>query len=166
MLIYPIPSPGEVLPPLPGYTHNEHPLPGSGLKPYTTVRDVLQGIPAHAPSHDVHRASSTRLEFEAWNADATFPYTICTAGLINGKTKRRMGHPSGTRDVTSAEVAAIQGVPWYHRFPDPSYKTCNKKDIYKLIGNLYPPLVANHVFTVIREALEFADANSKPQLSP
>lgn len=146
-------APGETLPSMPRYTHDKYPFPGSGLKPLTTVRDVLRRIPPNAPSHDVHRLSNE--SHEAWNDNTIFPYTVCTQGLVNGKTKKRMGHPSGTRGMTLTEVAAIQGVPPNHRFP---VVRNNITHIYKMIGNMYPSSMAKIQFTAIRKALEQADA--------
>ena len=58
-------------------------------------------------------------------------------------------HPSGTRDFTLREYAALQGFPPNHVFAG-SY-------VKKQIGNAVPPVVAKVLFESIKRQLDRVD---------
>ena len=58
-------------------------------------------------------------------------------------------HPSGERDFTLREYAALQGFPPSHVFAG----SCVKKQI----GNAVPPVVAKVLFESIKRQLDEAD---------
>ncbi len=58
-------------------------------------------------------------------------------------------HPSGTRDLTLREYAALQGFPMVHVFKGNYVK--------KQIGNAVPPFCAKVLFESIKKDLDRAD---------
>lgn len=82
-----------------------------------------------------------------------YPYTVCTAGLVRKGDHIKISHPDGG-PLTVAQLAAIQGIPWQHEF---DVKQCTITGVCKLIGNMYPPIVAEKHFRHIRKHLEKVD---------
>ena len=114
-----------------------------GLKPFTSVADVLSSIPENAPNHDVQSVTyAGEQRKSSYNAHRILPRAITTHGGQNY-------HPSGRRDFTLAEYAALQGFPASHEFTGPSLK--------KQIGNSVPPSIAKVLFESIKKDLEKVD---------
>lgn len=77
-----------------------------------------------------------------WDGSRILPRAITCHGGLNY-------HPSGMRDFTLAEYAALQGFPPNHRFERPYVK--------RQIGNAVPPCVAKTLFESIKGELERVD---------
>jgi len=131
----------------------------NGLKPFTTVQDVFDRIPPTAPSHNIQAAFTGR-RYPVWDPNIPFTHTVCTAGLMKETPKpaKRLGHPTGERLLTITELASIQGVPPDHRFEGKSRTTDQK-----LIGNMYPPSMAEIQLRNIRKQLEKTDRRRRAQ---
>lgn len=110
---------------------------------------MLNNIPRGAPDHDLAAALAKPLRDRPWNADSIAPRAITTHGGQNY-------HPSGTRNLTNREFAALQGFPMEHTFSD--------KNVKKQIGNAVPPSIAKVLFEAVRRALEEADGVEKEVL--
>ncbi|KAK0128323.1 hypothetical protein ONS95_000298 [Cadophora gregata] len=130
--------PGETLPEVPHYTHSKDTSP---LKPLTSVRSVLNSIPAVCPNHDLEAAFVRGTNRPAWDASCAIPTITC-----NGGTR---GHPDGKRGFTERELAALQSFPNHHVFHGASIK--------KQIGNAVPPLIAEILFKAIIKHLKKVD---------
>ena len=113
------------------------------LPPFNTVNETLSTIPDDSPHHD-----PTSLMFppgktlRPWDGNAILPRAMTTSGGQNY-------HPSGTRDFTLREYAALQGFPPNHVFTG-SY-------VKKQIGNAVPPVVAKVLFESIKKQLDKSD---------
>ncbi|KAI6350749.1 hypothetical protein MCOR25_010423 [Pyricularia grisea] len=81
--------PGEVLPTLPPASHGNAP----GLRPFTTVNDVLANIPRGAQLHDVQRAERLGAAGAPWDGNTILRETLCCG-------RGKMCHPSGRRLFT------------------------------------------------------------------
>jgi len=77
-----------------------------------------------------------------WDANHILPRAMTCSGGQNY-------HPSGTRNFTLAEYAALQGFPPNHVFRGNAIK--------KQIGNAVPPVIAKVLFESIRRELDEAD---------
>jgi DNA (cytosine-5)-methyltransferase 1 len=134
-------SPGEKLPDFPPQSHID-PIkyPDSSLKPWVSVNSVLRSIPEGAKHHNPE--SMKPLTMRPWDGHSIAPRCITTHGGQNY-------HPSGTRDFTLREYAALQGFPPNHIFGDTNVK--------KMIGNAVPPVIAKVLFSWIRKHLEEQD---------
>lgn len=133
-------GPGEPLPEFPKFTHAADPTPGSGLRRYRSVNDAIGNIPRGHPHHNPNDVA--RRNLKPWDGDSIAPRAMTTSGGQNY-------HPSGKRDFTNAEFAALQGFPLNHQFLG-SY-------VRKQIGNAVPPIIAKLWFEKIIETLEKAD---------
>ncbi|RFU31925.1 hypothetical protein B7463_g4421, partial [Scytalidium lignicola] len=133
-------APGESLPSFPEYTHGENGI--GGLKPYTSVRSVLNSVPLRAPNHDPQAA--IRGQYDAWDASGIVNCITCNGG-------ERRSHPDGHRLLTAREIAALQGFPHNHEF--------RGKDIKRQIGNAVPPCIGAIILRSIKEHLERVDGN-------
>jgi DNA (cytosine-5)-methyltransferase 1 len=126
---------------MPSPTHSDGGDPN--LFPFSTVNHTLSQIPDDAPNHD-----PTSLMFPSnkclrpWDGNDILPRAMTTSGGQNY-------HPSGQRDFTLREYAALQGFPPNHVF-EGSY-------IKKQIGNAVPPVVAKVLFESIKKQLDKAD---------
>jgi DNA (cytosine-5)-methyltransferase 1 len=80
-----------------------------------------------------------------WDANSILPKCITTSGGQNY-------HPSGLRDLTNREYAALQGFPHDHVFGP----TC-QTSVRRQIGNGVPPCVGRILFEWIRKHLERID---------
>lgn len=134
--------PGETLAGFLPYTHSSN---GSGgLKPYNSVRNVLERIPERAPNHDVDIVTRRgAFSFVPWDDSGILTSCITTGGS-DGK-----GHPSGKRGFTNRELASLQGFPHGHVFEG--------LEIRKQIGNAVPASIAKLWFRHIRMHLERVD---------
>ncbi|KAH9436928.1 hypothetical protein MCOR02_000592 [Pyricularia oryzae] len=130
--------PGEVLPALPPASHGNAP----GLRPYTTVNDVLASIPHGAQLHDVQRAERLGAAGTPWNGNTILRETLCCGC---GKTC----HPSGRRLFTERELAGLQGFPHFFEFQGSS--------VIKQIGNAFPPSAVEHLYKHLLDHLQKVD---------
>jgi DNA (cytosine-5)-methyltransferase 1 len=126
---------------MPSPTHSDS--SDDGLLPFATVNHTLSQIPDDAPDHDpdslVFPANSRR---RPWDGNAILPRAMTTSGGQNY-------HPSGERDFTLREYAALQGFPPNHMFVG-SY-------VKKQIGNAVPPCIAKVLFESIKKQLDEVD---------
>ncbi|KAI6868614.1 hypothetical protein KC338_g3887 [Hortaea werneckii] len=143
-------GPGEVLPPFPSPTHGP---PGSGLKPFITVEDVLAKVPRDIPLHmDAHT-----LKPHGFPYDPRQPLKLAIT-CDGGKSDV---HPSGTRSFNMRELSMLQSFPATHDF----YGTMTS--IKKQCGNAVPSCFAKLMFEEITESLRERDrevANWKPEV--
>jgi DNA (cytosine-5)-methyltransferase 1 len=130
-----------VLPEFPEFTHS--PNGENGLKPYVSVNSVLNNISPESPDHNPDEV--IKRAFGPWDASSILPKCITTSGGQNW-------HPSGLRDLTNRELAALQGFPNDHIFG----RTC-QTSVKKQIGNGVPPCVSKVLFEWIRKHLEKVD---------
>ncbi|KAG0648963.1 Cytosine-specific methyltransferase [Hyphodiscus hymeniophilus] len=138
-------GPGETLPKFPAYTHSKN--AEIGLKPWTSVRDVLSKVPRNATQHDIRAAASRPLaSWHVWD-DSSVVSCITTNGGDHNC------HPSGKRSLTFRELAALQGFPHEYFFAGSCAKVIKRQ-----IGNAVPPVIAKILFTSVRKHLERVDA--------
>ncbi|CZR65981.1 uncharacterized protein PAC_15881 [Phialocephala subalpina] len=130
-------GPGETLPDLPPYTHSN--LPGDNLRPFTSVREVLRRISRNHANNNIN--SLKALNKTPWDDRGIATCITCAGG--------EKGHPSGTRNFTHCELAALQSFPTSHLFYGGA--------INKQIGNAVPPMIAKIIFKAIIKHLEKAD---------
>ena len=105
------------------------------------MRNVLTRIPRNAANHDIEAACRRGGNKVAWDDSGIATCITCDGG--------NKGHPSGTRDFTEREIAALQSFPLHHVF----YGNAIKKQI----GNAIPPLIAKIIFRAIIKHLERQD---------
>lgn len=163
-------APGETLPDWPAYTHSDD--PSQSLKPFTTVNKILRDVRRHALYHDEQVAKATayaetrirkgRRMYPVWDASKPYSYTICTAGAVNEKTKEQLGYPDGRRNLTSSELAALQGVPPTYILP--YLLPPNMTNVRKIVGNMFPPTIAQILLTTVRKHLEVTDEERRRNL--
>ncbi|OOF91210.1 hypothetical protein ASPCADRAFT_177850 [Aspergillus carbonarius ITEM 5010] len=132
-------GPGERLPPFPKPTHGP---PGSGLLNYTTIDQVISRIPQGARDHDVEEAFERKRRRAPFNANQQARTITCGGGEGNY-------HPSGERGFTNREFACLQTFPLRYRF--------GPREVRKQIGNAVPPMLAEALYTAIRESLHQTD---------
>ncbi|KAL9580101.1 MAG: hypothetical protein Q9212_004691 [Teloschistes hypoglaucus] len=130
--------PGEPLPPFPKPTHSSSPAT-TGLRPWTTINAALDSIPPSASNHDLDRCKPRSLAPR--DGDCIAKTVTCNG---NGQI-----HPSGQRDLTIREFAALQGFPTEHVFGSVGAK--------KQVGNAVPPVVGRKVLESVVRALQKAD---------
>ncbi|KAI7462775.1 hypothetical protein KC357_g8408 [Hortaea werneckii] len=143
-------GPGEVLPPFPSPTHGPQ---GSGLKPFTTVEDILAKVPERDPSHML--AHSVRPHISPYNARQPLRLAITCNG---GKGDV---HPDGTRSFTMRELSMLQGFPPTHEFFG------KMMSIRRQCGNAVPSCFAKLLFEEIKGSLSKRDgevADWKPEI--
>ncbi|KAI6897537.1 hypothetical protein KC318_g8957 [Hortaea werneckii] len=143
-------GPGEVLPAFPPPTHGP---PGSGLKPYTTVQDVLAKVPRHNPPHMV--AHTTKPHGVPYDPRQPLKSAITCDG---GKSDM---HPSGTRSFNMRELSMLQSFPATHDFSG------TMTSIRKQCGNAVPSCFAKLMFEEITQSLNKRDrevANWRPEV--
>ncbi|KAI7511968.1 hypothetical protein KC347_g2903 [Hortaea werneckii] len=143
-------GPGEVLPPFPCPTHAP---PGSGLKPFTTVEDVLAKVPWRIPPHMLAHTPKPH----------GFPYDprepLKSAITCDGG--KSDVHPNGTRSFNMRELSMLQSFPATHDFAG------TMTSIRKQCGNAVPSCFAKLMFEEITENLSKRDkevANWKPEV--
>ncbi|KAI5917826.1 S-adenosyl-L-methionine-dependent methyltransferase [Camillea tinctor] len=137
--------PGEELPPFPGPTHSEHPVPGDGMRPFVTVASMLRKIPRNAEQYDeLHNPGELPWKhFRPWDPNIYLRRCITTNGGVGNY------HFSGKRDFTLREYATLQGFPVDYPFRTPARK--------RQIGNAFPPPVVKRLYMHIRQWLEQKD---------
>lgn len=131
--------PGEPLPPFPKPTHSSSPSSTTNLLPWTTINSTIASIPQGAPNHEPDKCKP-RDEFPRRGDKIAKTITCNGGGQI---------HPSGTRDFTIREFAALQGFPVEHVFGQVGAK--------KQIGNAVPPVVGRKVLESVVKALRKED---------
>jgi DNA (cytosine-5)-methyltransferase 1 len=104
------------------------------------VNDAICNIPLNTPDHDVRNTIERALP--PWDGNQIAPRCITTSGGQNY-------HPSGRRDLTNREFAALQGFPNSHVF--------SGIEVRKQIGNAVPPPIAMLLFSHIKKHLEKTD---------
>ncbi|RWA06447.1 hypothetical protein EKO27_g8652 [Xylaria grammica] len=159
-LIWIASCPGEALPPFPMPTHggNDGSLPAP-----VTVRDALASIKPSIRNpdrlHDVkdmllRAKKSAKFPRTAWN-DRRQIGTITTSGS-------KLAHPSGEREFTRRELACLQGFPNDYQFAG------NMTEVSRQIGNAFPPVVVEILYSHLRNWLLCQDLvvfreHQKPQ---
>ncbi|KAI7215416.1 hypothetical protein KC333_g5467 [Hortaea werneckii] len=143
-------GPGEVLPPFPAPTHGP---PGSGLKPFTTVEDIMVKVPRLNPLHMLAHTPKPH----------GFPYDprqpLKSAITCDGG--KSDVHPSGTRSFNMRELSMLQSFPPTHNFSG------TMTSIRKQCGNAVPSCFAKLMFEEITKSLSERDrevANWKPEV--
>ncbi|KAI1261525.1 S-adenosyl-L-methionine-dependent methyltransferase [Xylariaceae sp. FL1019] len=133
--------PGEALPDFPAPTHSDT---NPSLLPHVFLSQVLTSIKPNHLGHNVAemlKLADQHPNFPKPSYDANILVdTITTAGSLKS-------HPSGHRNFTIREQAALQSFPAYHRFVGP------RSTIIKQIGNAFPPLVVKSLYTHLRNWL-------------
>ena len=125
--------------PLPTHSDNNDDC----LLPFATVNHTLSQIPDNAPDHDIASlVFPANKRLRSWDGNAILPRAMTSSGGQNY-------HPSGERDFTLREYAALQGFPPNHVFAG-SY-------VKKQIGNAVPPCVAKVLFESIKKQLDEVD---------
>ncbi|GKZ25063.1 hypothetical protein AbraIFM66951_000521 [Aspergillus brasiliensis] len=132
-------GPGETLPPFPEATHG---LPGSGLRDYVTINQVISRIPHGAADHDVEGALQRRA-YDRRPFDANIQARTITCG--GGENY----HPSGRRGFTNREFACLQTFPLRFRF--------GRREVRKQIGNAVPPKLAEAIYRTVKASLQRTD---------
>ena len=111
---------GQDLPEFPAKTH------GPALRPYTTIRQAISGIPRYAPDHDPQPFHPSEIPSNPPDFDGLLPNIIMPK-------KHDQCHPNGLYPYTIRQFAHLQGCG-NHKFPatmsDPKKK--------KLLGNSVP----------------------------
>ncbi|ETS80900.1 hypothetical protein PFICI_08429 [Pestalotiopsis fici W106-1] len=131
--------PGEKLPTFPASTHARNPPPGSGLKPFTTVKDAMKLIP---PNATMHEKKHVRFK-DHWDPSIPLARCITTHGGFGNY------HYSGRRDFTNRELATMNGFPaWYEFHP---------QNVKKQIGNAFPARVVRVLYSHLLKWLEDED---------
>ncbi|KAL9599634.1 MAG: hypothetical protein Q9219_003718 [cf. Caloplaca sp. 3 TL-2023] len=133
-----LPSPGEPLPPFPQPTHSEDPST-TGLLPWKTINAAIQSISPSATDNDT--STCIPRSEPPYSGERLANTLTCTVGGLV--------HPSGERDFTVRELAALQGFPDEHVFGLMGAK--------RQIGNAVPPIVGRKVLESVVEALERED---------
>jgi DNA (cytosine-5)-methyltransferase 1 len=128
---------------MPTPTHGDPAAETTNVPPFSTVNHTLALIPPDAPDHDPDAHTfPTHKRLPSWDGNGILPRAMTTSGGQNY-------HPSGKRDFTLREYAALQGFPPNHVFAG-SY-------IKKQIGNAVPPVVAKVLFESIKRQLDEVD---------
>ncbi|OAA55683.1 C-5 cytosine methyltransferase DmtA [Cordyceps fumosorosea ARSEF 2679] len=142
-------APGERLPPFPTPTHSVH--GGNGTRRFNTVASALARVRPGDDLHDLGRVQSFHPCRPAWDAN-TLGRTVTTGGA-------NAYHPSGQRDFTLRELAALQGFPRQHRFVGTMTR------IRRQIGNAFPPNTVRVLYSHLQEWLLAEDniGRGRPQ---
>ena len=143
-------GPGEVLPAIPPPTHGP---PGSGLKPYTIVQDILAKAPTHNPPYmDAHTIKPHGIPYD--------PRQPLKSAITCDGGKSDV-HPSGTRSFNMRELSMLQSFPPTHDFSG------TMTSIRRQCGNAVPSCFAKLMFEEITESLSKRDrevANWRPEV--
>jgi DNA (cytosine-5)-methyltransferase 1 len=136
-------GPGEVLPPFPKPTHGIV-TPGfvSPLRPFTTIKDWISGIPDDASHHDI-RLGAKGYPKTPYPIDSHVKSCITTSGGDGN------WHPSGLRPFTNRELARLQTFDMDHFF-------CGQ-ETRKQIGNAVPPIFGKALYEEIVKSLKKTD---------
>lgn len=142
---------------MPSLVQSTHGPPGSGLRPYMTVREAIANIPAHATLHDpeeqVRRFRSRRgtsaLPVAEW--DKPLKHLITRSGP-------KALHPSGTRRFTVRETLCLQGFRMdYHHIGSEDGGEPSRTASMGMAGDAVPPKPAAPYFASAKEALRVTD---------
>ncbi|GIZ39724.1 hypothetical protein CKM354_000309600 [Cercospora kikuchii] len=139
--------PGQVLPNWPERTH------GPGLKPFVTIRNILDQVQRPGYNREVMEHAVTRElgERAPYNPNVQLIGCITSSGGYRPDKNSNNYHPSGTRDFSYQEKAQLQGFPWNHRFHG------GKLSVGTQIGNAVPPVFAEKLFRSCIKALKKTD---------
>ncbi|KAI0147486.1 S-adenosyl-L-methionine-dependent methyltransferase [Xylariaceae sp. FL1272] len=134
--------PGEALPDFPLPTHS---ATDQNLLPEVTLGKVLASVSPNQPLHNVAEmmvlaSQSSKFPQSPYDADKTLVDTITTCGSLKP-------HPSGERNFTIREQAALQSFPVRHKFVG------SRTAIVKQIGNAFPPRVVKAIYIHLRRWL-------------
>ncbi|KHN98759.1 C-5 cytosine methyltransferase [Metarhizium album ARSEF 1941] len=116
-------GPGEQLPGFPPATHSK--TGGNGLRPYTTIRQVLNTIQVGDNLHNLAAAARFPTRRPRLNFDSLL-------GTIRA-SYADFYYPDGTRNFTLREYASLQGFPKAHKFRGTAVA------VKRQIGNAFPP---------------------------
>lgn len=131
------PRPGESLPSFPPATH------GPGLRPYVTIKDVIENIPRGTDNHDPENtAFADGITKVPYDENSLAKTITCGGG-------ERNYHPSGLRPFTIRELASLQTFPTQYIFPTSYAK--------KQIGNSVPPRLAEVIYREAVRSLQQTD---------
>lgn len=123
-------GPGEQLPGFPAATHSENSK--NGLRPYTTIRQVLSRIQEGDNLHNLGTVTRFTPRRRASNFDALLGTITARSGSLY--------YPNGTRNFTLREYACLQGFPKAHRFRGTT------TGIKSQIGNAFPPICVKYLY--------------------
>lgn len=138
-------APGEHLPDHPRDTHCTKAGGISGLRPSTTVRDVIPtNLRPEREQHNLAYVLSRPRDKAPWNPNMHLRNVITCKGGQNY-------HWSGKRDFTVREYACLQGFPREHWFSG-NVTACKKQ-----IGNAVPPTMALKLFKHLKQWLKIQD---------
>ena len=135
-------GPGEKLPPFAAPTHGN----GPGLRPMTTIEDMIRHIPRDAENHDSNISFHDRRPKPAFDARTQAKTVTCHGGMNNW-------HPSGLRPYTVRELACLQTFPLCHTFSGARGRTAAKRQN----GNAVPPIMARAIMREIIRCLKESD---------
>ncbi|PHH66340.1 hypothetical protein CDD81_7395 [Ophiocordyceps australis] len=145
-------APGEQLPSFPPPTHCEGGDPGAGLKPFTTLAQVISRPGrTHDVLHDL--GAARRYNPPRPSLSGRLVGTITTGGSAT------VYYPDGTRDLTLREFASLQGFPHHHHFRG------NKTSIMRQIGNAFPPSTVQVLYNHLRQCLLRQDGIQSPPVN-
>lgn len=144
--------PGERLPEFPKPTHSTRSAPCSGLRPATTVNDCIASLEREPLdlSHPLDHAARVKPTSGMYPApyDGGEPLRCCVK--TSGSESL---HPSGRREFSARELAALQGFPRTFRWP-----THGRTILKRQIGNAVPPVAIRTFFSQIRRHMDRCDA--------
>ncbi|RAK82087.1 DNA cytosine methyltransferase [Aspergillus fijiensis CBS 313.89] len=132
-------GPGESLPLFPKPTHG---LPGSGLRPFVTIRQAISDIRPGAADHNTQRAAARPMNRAPCDGTGQIRTITCGGGEM-------IAHPSERRNFTNREYACLQTFPRRYHFCAPHVR--------KQIGNAVPPKLAQAVYEEIVKSLRRTD---------
>ncbi|KAG8415460.1 hypothetical protein J3458_009306 [Metarhizium acridum] len=130
-------GPGEQLPSFPPATHSEKSK--DGLRPYTTIRQVLSRI---REGDDLHNLG-TVAQFTPRRRASGFDTLLGTIAARWGS----LYYPDGTRNFTLREYACLQGFPKIHKFRGTTV------GIKSQIGNAFPPSCVKFLYKHLEKRL-------------
>lgn len=146
--------PGQKMPEDVQATHGP---PGSGLRPYVTVREAISNIPATATMHDPQvlvekfRRAGGKSALPTAEWDKPLQHLIPTCGP-------RALHPSGTRPFTVRETLCLQGFGTrYHYIGGENGEPPTRTESMAMAGDAIPPKSAVAYFASAKEALRVTD---------
>jgi len=137
-------------PPKPTHAEAKPELDWPLLKPWVTLRDVLQDIPDPEESAGLtnHTASNYKLRFNGYLGHRVVDWDR-PSPTITGRGDDRGGvvvlhHPSNTRRLTVREAALIQTFPMDFKFEG------SQSSAYRQVANAVPPKLARVMAESIR----------------
>ncbi|KAK8212911.1 hypothetical protein M8818_003076 [Zalaria obscura] len=131
--------PGEPHPPFTKPTHGTSP----GVIPFRTIHNAISSVRPGMPNHNPE--SYIRKNEAPYSAHKPVDQCITTNG---GKASV---HPSGKRDFTNRELAALQAFNHTHVFVG------TRSSVRRQIGNALPPVVSKALYIEIVKCLRETD---------